>query len=169
MNSRERVIRAVNFEKTDRIPIDLGALRASGINAVVYDKLKKRMGIQTPTKIHDTMQILAEIEIDVLEGLHADVVPLEAATAAWALQDARDGIEKKLFCGLNVYFPPGTNISVEKDGSWFLRNSAGEAFARMPKDGYYFDFLRPTMANRSRKSHERSNRALRLGTVRLRF
>ena len=149
MNSRERVIKAVNFKKTDRLPIDLGAIRASGINAVVYDKLKKRMGIHTPTKIHDTMQILAEIEIDVLERLHADVVPLEASIAAWAHQDARDGEEKELFCGLKVYFPPGTNISVEKDGNWFLRNANGNAYAKMPKDGNYFDFLRPTMANRS--------------------
>ncbi len=61
MNSRERVLAAVNFEAPDRVPIDLGALRASGINAVVYDRLKKRLGLNSPTKIHDTMQILAEI------------------------------------------------------------------------------------------------------------
>jgi len=40
MNYKERVLRAVNFQEPDRIPIDLGAIRASGINAVVYDKLK---------------------------------------------------------------------------------------------------------------------------------
>lgn len=59
----------VNFEKHDRVPIDLGAMRASGINAVVYDKLKKRMGINTPTKIHDNMQILTEVELEVLDRL----------------------------------------------------------------------------------------------------
>jgi len=84
VNSRERVLRAVNFEKPDQVPIDLGATRASGINAVVYDRLKKRMGIHTPTKIHDSLQILAEVELEVLDRLHADVVPLEAATANWA-------------------------------------------------------------------------------------
>ena len=47
MNSRQRVLKAVNFENPDRVPIDLGAIRASGINAVVYDKLKKRMGIRS--------------------------------------------------------------------------------------------------------------------------
>ena len=84
MNSRERIAKAVNFEKPDRVPIDLGGIRASGINAVVYDQLKKRMGIYTPTKIHDSMQILAELEMGVLERLHVDVVPLEATTATWA-------------------------------------------------------------------------------------
>jgi uroporphyrinogen decarboxylase len=148
MNSRERVLRAVNFEKTDRLPVDLGAIRASGINAVVYDRLKKHMGITTSTKIHDTMQILAEVEIEVLDRIHADVVPLEASTARWVHKDVREGIEKKLFCGLDVYFPPGANITEERDGSWALRDTAGGIFAQMPKDGYYFDFIRPTMANK---------------------
>ena len=31
MTSRERVLRAVNFQDTDRVPIDLGAMKASGI------------------------------------------------------------------------------------------------------------------------------------------
>ena len=147
MNSRERVLKAVNFQKPDRVPIDLGAMRASGINAVVYDNLKKRMGINTPTKIHDTMQILAEVEMEVLERLHVDVVPLDASDAAWVHQDAHRGVKKRLFCGLDVYFQPNTNITLEKDGSWALRNAAGK-FAHMPKDGFYFDFIRPTMASK---------------------
>ena len=146
MNSRERVTAAVNFQAPDRVPIDLGAIRASGINAVVYDQLKKRMGIDTPTKIHDAMQILAELEMDVIDRLHVDVLPLEAATAAWARQDAQEGVRRKLFCGLEVYFPPKTNVTEEPDGGWLLRHAAGEPFARMPADGYYFDILRTTMA-----------------------
>lgn len=148
MNSRERMLKAVNFETTDRIPIDLGGMRASGINAVVYDSLKKRMGINTPTKIRDTMQILAEIEIEVLNRLHVDVVPLEVITAAWARQDAVEGVEKELFCGLTVFFQPKTNITVEKDGVWLLRDPSGKASAKMPYNGYYFDYLRPTMASK---------------------
>jgi uroporphyrinogen-III decarboxylase len=148
MNSRERVLRAVNFKKPDRIPIDLGAIRASGINAVVYDKLKKRMGIETPTRIHDSMQILAELEMEVIERLHIDVLPLEPNTAQWARQEAAKGVRKKLFCGLDVYFQPGTKIEKKKDGSWILKGSDGSDMAHMPKNGYYFDFIRPTMASR---------------------
>ena len=112
MNSRERVVKAVNFEKPDRIPIDLGAIRASGINAVVYDKLKKRMGLNTPTKIHDIMQILAEVELEVLDKLHGDIIPLDASDAKWAGTDADQGVKKTLFCGLDVYFPPEIWIRV---------------------------------------------------------
>ncbi|OGG54644.1 MAG: hypothetical protein A3F84_13775 [Candidatus Handelsmanbacteria bacterium RIFCSPLOWO2_12_FULL_64_10] len=148
MTSRERVLRAVNFERPDRVPIDLGAIRASGINAVVYDQLKRRMGFRTPTRIHDTMQILAEVELEVAERLHVDVVPLDAGDAAWLRHEGAEGVRKRLFCGQEVRFPPGTDIAEGPDGGWALRNAAGEAFARMPKDGYYFDFVQPTMASR---------------------
>jgi len=146
MNPRERVLKAVNFESPDRVPIDLGGIRASGINAVVYDALKQRMGIDTPTRVHDAMQILAELEMDVLDRLHVDVLPLEPMTAKWARADASTGIRKTLFCGLDVYFPPGTDIDVRADGSWVLKGAGGVDVARMPADGYYFDFIRPTMA-----------------------
>ena len=146
VNSRERVLKAVNFQQPDRVPIDLGGIRASGINAVVYDKLKKRMGIDTPTRVHDTMQILAELEMDVIDRLHVDVLPLEPMTAKWARQAAFEGVRKTLFCGLEVYFQPGTNIETKGDGSWVLKGSGGRDIARMPKDGYYFDLIRPTMA-----------------------
>ncbi len=147
MNSRERVLKAVNFETPDRVPIDLGAIRASGINAVVYDRLKKRMGINTPTRIHDTMQILAELELEVVDRLHVDVLPLEPMTAEWARQDASNGVRKTLFCGLDVYFQPGTRIEEKEDGDWILKGADGKDVARMPRGGYYFDFIRPTMAN----------------------
>jgi len=147
MNSRERVLKAVNFETPDRVPIDLGGIRASGINAVVYDKLKKRMGIETPTRIHDTMQLLAELEMEIVERLHVDVLPLEPMTAQWSRQNALTGVRKTLFCGLDVHFQPGTRIETQKDGSWMLQGAGGKDIARMPKDGYYFDFVSPTMAN----------------------
>jgi len=146
MNSRQRVLKAVNFEKPDRVPIDLGAVRPSGMNAIVYDKLKKRMGINTPTKIRHTMQILAQIEPEVLDRLHIDTVPLDVNSAAWAQMDANEGLRKKLFCGLEVYFSPQTKIKEQPDGSWILLNASGDVFGRMPKDGFYFDFTRPTMA-----------------------
>ena len=69
MTSRERVLKAINHQQPDRVPLDLGAMRASGINAVVYDKLKRRLGVVTPTKVFDTMQILAEVELEVVENL----------------------------------------------------------------------------------------------------
>ena len=92
------------------------------------------------------MQILAEIEMEMIDHLHIDVLPLDASDVRWVTQDASEGVRRKLFCGLEVYFQSGTNIGVEDDGSWVLCNKRGEVSARMPYDGYYFDFTRTTMA-----------------------
>ncbi len=67
MNSRERILKAVNFETPDRVPIDLGSMRASGINAVVYDTMKKRMGINTSTRIPDISSFFEAMEPDSME------------------------------------------------------------------------------------------------------
>ena len=128
MTSRERVLAAVNFREPDRVPIDLGGTRASGINAVAYDRLKRRMGIRTPTKLHDARQVLAEIEPEVLDRLGVDVLPLEAETARWARQDAKEGVERRLFEGTRVFFPPGTNLGEEADGQHALRAHAEGRF-----------------------------------------
>ena len=148
MTSRERVAAAINFEAPDRVPIDLGGMRASGISARVYAKLKERLGLDGPIKALDTMQILAEVEPAVLEACHVDVVPLEGSLAAWCSQPAEAGVRKTLPDGLEVWFAPGTRIDVEPDGAWVLLSPAGEPYARMPADGLYFDFIRPTMAAR---------------------
>ena len=148
MTSRERVLKAVNFQKPDRVPVDLGGTRASGIAASAYDRLKKRFGIHTATKTADSMQILAELEPEMQQRLHVDVVPLDVATAAWQLASAAEGLERRLFDGTQVRFPPGTKIVEDNDGSWLHCNAEGKPYARMPKDGFYFDFMRPTMAGK---------------------
>ena len=146
MNSRERVRKALNFEKPDRVPIDLGAMRASGISARVYKQLKQKLGLTGPIKALDSMQILAEVEMDVIDALHVDVMPLEGALAAWCSMPAEAGVAKTLPDGLDVWFAPGTRIRVEANGAWVLLDAAGEPYARMPAGGLYFDFIRPTMA-----------------------
>lgn len=148
MTSRERVMKAVNHEQPDRVPIDLSGCRASGINAVVYDQLKRRMGLRTPTKLLDKLQILAEVEPEVIERLHVDILPLETATARWAGMRPEEGIRRRLFAGQEVFFPPDANIRVDAEGGWLMCTAAGEPYARMPKEGYYFDYLRKSMSGR---------------------
>ena len=148
MTSRERLAKALNLEKPDRVPIDLGAMRASSIAASAYEKLKNRIGLNGPTKILDSMQILAMVEPEVLDHFHIDVIPLDVSLATWPLARAGKGVQKQLFAGTKVYFPPGTNVTKESEGHWLLRDQADNPYARMPKDGYYFDFIRPTMAGK---------------------
>jgi len=74
MTSRERVVRAINHQRPDRVPIDLGATRQSGISASAYHQLKKHLGLSTPTQMVDLIQLLAEVEQPIMDRLGVDAV-----------------------------------------------------------------------------------------------
>ena len=45
MNSRERIRAALEHRPTDVLPIDFGGMRSTGISAIAYNKLLKRLGM----------------------------------------------------------------------------------------------------------------------------
>ncbi|HUW65305.1 MAG TPA: uroporphyrinogen decarboxylase family protein [Spirochaetia bacterium] len=77
MNSRERVLAALNHEEPDRVAVDLGGHRSSGMHVIAYKKLREYLGL-APSKlfIYDLIQQLAIIENDVLDIFGIDVVEL---------------------------------------------------------------------------------------------
>jgi hypothetical protein len=57
---------AVNHQEPDRIPIDLGGHRSSGISAIAYRRLKEHLGIESgDIYVYDVVQQLAVIEPEV--------------------------------------------------------------------------------------------------------
>ena len=140
MTSRERVEKAVNFQVADRVPIDLGGMKASGIASLSYDRLKKRLGINTPTRILDPRFMIAVVEEEVLRRFHADVLPIDLSGIVGAVRQGNEWAPRALFDGTPVLFPPGTSIAEEGNGDWTLLNADGSASTfRMPRGGYYFD------------------------------
>ena len=140
MTSRERVRRAVNFEEPDRVPIDLGAMKASGIGVKAYNQLKARLGLRTPTRIWDPKFMIAVVEDEVRRRFHLDVVPLDVSSAAYELMPDRDWTPQTLYDGAEGLLPPGTVVGMDPEGRWALLDPAGRPTSfRMPRDGYYFD------------------------------
>jgi hypothetical protein len=140
MTSRERVTKAVNFEQPDRVPIDLGGMKASGINALAYARLKERLGIRTPTRILDPRFMIAVVEDEVLRRFHGDVLPVDLSGITSAVRPVEEWQPRTLWDGTPVHFPPDTSIREEADGAWVLLNSDGSPSSfRMPKGGWYFD------------------------------
>lgn len=45
MTSRERIIKALNFEETEKIPYDIGATTVSGISRIAYENALKSKGL----------------------------------------------------------------------------------------------------------------------------
>lgn len=72
MTSRERVLKALNHEKPDRVPIDLGGFQ-TGIHRVAYEKLISHLGIEDEITIMDPVQQLAKPCEELLQRFHVDI------------------------------------------------------------------------------------------------
>ncbi len=91
MTHRERVLRALNHQAPDRVPLDLGGFQ-TGIMVQAYDRLKKHLGIGTKTEILEPMQQLAVPEEKVLTHFDIDtryIFPRPAKP--WKPAKKRDG------------------------------------------------------------------------------
>ena len=139
MNGRQRVMAALQHQQPDRVPIDLGGTRQSGIAASTYHQLKQRLGIESPTRVYDLYQMLAEVERPIMERFGADVIGLNRPAVAFGI--VNEGWKPwRLFDGTPVEVPAGFNPVTQPNGDLALLRD-DQVIARMPNDGYYFDRL----------------------------
>ena len=146
LTPRERVLMALNHEEPDRIPIDFGAMRSTGISVSAYMKLREKLGItEGRPKLYDLMQWLAEPELPVLERLHGDVVQLHRYRPTYGL-DIGEWREWTTPDGHEVLVPHGFDPVLMPDGSRVIMDG-DRIIARMPKDGHWFDLEYHPLAN----------------------
>ncbi|MEI7728459.1 MAG: uroporphyrinogen decarboxylase family protein [Verrucomicrobiota bacterium] len=81
MTSRERVLKALNHEIPDRVPIDLGG-NQTGIHKNAYRNLVKYLGIADEVRIMDAVQQLAKPCEEVLKRLRVDTRYISAGAAS---------------------------------------------------------------------------------------
>lgn len=75
MNSRERVILALDHKEPDRVPIDIGGALATSMHLNFYRELKKELSIdESNDKILQFALQTAAISEKMLEKLHGDIV-----------------------------------------------------------------------------------------------
>ncbi|WP_394920200.1 uroporphyrinogen decarboxylase family protein [uncultured Robinsoniella sp.] len=138
MNSRERIIAALNHRKLDVIPIDFGAMRSTGISIWAYQKLKEHLGLDTSTtKLYDVFQQLAEPEKEILDRLGADVVQVHRLAAAFGVKIDRwkAGDNGR---GIKCMVPEDYHPIPMENGELTIQRD-GKVLAIMPREGYYFD------------------------------
>jgi len=139
MNSRDRVLTALAHAEPDRLPIDLGGTRQSGIAASTYHRLKDQLGISSPTRVYDLYQMLAEVERPVLERFGADVVGLNRPEVAFGIR-VEGWKPWRMFDGTPVEVPGDFQPVTQPNGDLIIQRN-GKPIARMPSGGYYFDRL----------------------------
>lgn len=130
---------ALNHEETDRVPIDLGSSRSTGINAIAYKNLKQYLGINTPTTMFDVKQLLALMEDEILQRVGSDVVilPRMAPSLGITIDEYKLGeLPQK---GGEVYLAKAYDPVTLRDGSLGIYDKKGNLIAKRPKTGLYFD------------------------------
>ncbi len=80
MTSRQRVVAALNHQEPDRVPIDFGSNYNTSVNVIAYNRLKKHLGVGSPTYMRYTIPMLAAVDLDegleVMKLMGGDVLPL---------------------------------------------------------------------------------------------
>ena len=63
MDSRERVLAALEHREPDHVPVDLSGHRSSGIAAMAYPGLREHLGLaERPIRVYDVIQQLAIVD-----------------------------------------------------------------------------------------------------------
>ena len=135
MTSRERVITAHKHQQPDKVPLDFGGHRSSGIMGIAYAKLKKALGITTgDICIYDVIQQLAIVEQPVLDVLGVDTIELGRGF----LLEENDWKDWVLPDGTHCKIP--AFINMEKRGEdWYLVSDDGLDLGVQKKECLYFE------------------------------
>jgi len=132
MNSRERIVAALQHKEADRIPFDLGGTESSGITGIAYNNLRRHLGLGPgQTQIFDVYQQIAKIEEDVRAVLPSDTIPLLIEPKRWKPFVLPDGSACQI--------PEKWNPVKDARGDWVVKNSQGMVTARLPQQGFYFE------------------------------
>lgn len=134
MTGRERILTALNHKEPDKLPIDCGAMRSTGISGMTYNKIKDYLGVTGgDTKMYDVMQQLCIPEEWYLDKFGIDVIDLARAFA----EDPADWKEWDLPDGSPALIPTWMDINKEGD-EWVCRDTKGKRLAHMPEGVTYF-------------------------------
>lgn len=119
MNSRERLLTALNHREPDRIPFDLGSTQVTGIHVDAYRNLREALGLPaTEIQMCDYIQQLALPDDDVIERLGVDVrglFPLNSHNWKFDVEDTGD--------------------------NWIYHDEWGITHRREKDDGLYFSIV----------------------------
>jgi uroporphyrinogen decarboxylase len=136
MNSRERVTKVLNHELPDKIPVDFGSSRVTGISAIAYNNLKKKLGLKNGfTKISDFVMQLAYPEDDLLKMFKCDI--LDAGQAF--LECEKPWQEFLLHDGSTCLVPGRINFKLESDGTINVVYKDDTVLGKMPPSSLYVD------------------------------
>ena len=144
LTSRERVMRTLNHQQPDRVPLDLGSTNVTGIAASSLYRLRHGLGLpERPIRVHEPYQMLGLVEDDVLDALGVDIIGLGNDSTFFGFPQ-RDWKPFTLFDGTPVVVPGRFNTEIAADGALYQYPEGDKSVppsGRMPADGFYHDAI----------------------------
>lgn len=137
VTSRERVLRAVDGQEPDRVPLDLGGSIVTGISAMACGRLKRHLGLAGPVRVTNVILLLAEVEPALTERWGIDVLPLDRYEAAPGAPLDGAWIARALPDGTPALFPRGFQPVVAADGTWEIRSAGVVSHRLSPESGSF--------------------------------
>jgi uroporphyrinogen decarboxylase len=132
LTSRERILKAVHHQESDRVPIDLGGTDCSSIAIGPYRRLCESLGIDAaPYHIVDICQQIVVVNDRVADELGAD------AKVIWHLPN--DWREGQAYDRTPVKYPAKFKPERLPNGDMVVLDKDGQACLRMPEGGFYYD------------------------------
>ncbi len=143
-SSRENFIKTINHKQPDRVVVDFGSTGVTGIHVLIVEKLRDYYGLEKrPVKVIEPYQMLGEIDKDLVEAMHIDVIGLFGAKNMFGVRNENWKQHKTLW-GQEVLFPAEFNYTYNSNGDILMYPEGDTSVppsAMMPKSGYFFDAL----------------------------
>jgi uroporphyrinogen decarboxylase len=115
MNSRERVLLALNHKEPDKVPFDLGGTVVTGIHHKAYRVWREALGLPPrEPKIVDMIQQIALVDDDMMDRLGVDMRNISPRSSATFQIEVKDMGEYTYF-----YDEWGIGWRSPKDGGWY--------------------------------------------------
>ncbi|WP_371381203.1 uroporphyrinogen decarboxylase family protein [Sporomusa aerivorans] len=141
MKSREKLIAALNHQCIGKLAFDLGATKATGINASMLYRLRKAYGRDEPVKIYDVYQMLGMIDEKDMEMFGIDVVGIWSDVTCFGYRN-KNWKSWTMPDGTPALVGEGFASTVDSAGTTFIYpqgDLTAKPSGRLPKNGYYFD------------------------------
>ncbi len=144
MNSKEKVLAALNHENTGQVPIDFGSTAVTGIHVSCVDALRNYYGLEKhPVKVHEPYQMLGWIDHDLQEAMGIDICGVYPRCTMfgfpnenWKTWQTPQGLEILVSEHFNTIEDNNGDILIYPQGDLNAPPSG-----RMPGDGYFFDTI----------------------------
>jgi uroporphyrinogen decarboxylase len=135
MNSRERIKLAIEHKESDKIPVDLGSMRSTGISTIAYNNLKKKLGINHDLSfMYDFIQQLAYPDEEIRNMFKIDVIDVGQGflnNIKWKKWNLNDGSP--------CLIPEYLNIEIDTNSNIFLKDKKNNILGKKPSTSLYVD------------------------------